>query len=180
MRWRTPPTIQFLQIIEPIRTYARCALYDNATLARGTRWRVPRCIPSGCGAHPALSRTAPVKRAAVSSLVRVLAPDTRQSGRSCPDTQTISWRPKSLRALWIPRPTVRRLDAVRGFRAPEPTTSVPPLEHGQGASLGAGNPNVRCCMIVLFNRTFLLRDVVFERLVQRLNSVNSSFHLTPC
>ena len=108
-------------------------------LARGTRWRVPRCIPSGHGAHPASSRTAPAKRAAVSSLVRMEPPRSlptpAHGDRIRRSTATKAYAARGPRTMVSPmettkghscpldtRPTVRRLETVRSFRAPEPTT----------------------------------------------------------
>jgi hypothetical protein len=69
-------------------------------LARGPI-ACPRCIPPRCGACPALSLHPPSKRSAVSSLVRVISPDTRTKG-----VPTL-WKPDSPEGL-----TVRRLNAA--------------------------------------------------------------------
>lgn len=99
--------------------------------------------PSRSGAHPASSQTAPLKRAAVSSLVRVLAPDTRHSGEppsspetlmanGCPfdrqsgepsccprsphDQPSAVWSPSGAFAPLNPRPAFRRWSTFAAIR----------------------------------------------------------------
>ena len=93
---------------------ARCALYDNAPLAREARCAPPVASLPACGAHPASSRTAPAKRAAVSSLVRMEPP------RSLP-TPAHGDR-------------VRRSTATKAYAAHGPRTMVSPMETTKGRS----------------------------------------------
>ena len=104
--------------------------FFRTILARGTRSRVPRCIPSGAWrgspGKPFSSAMQPFRRLTTRQGVGPRHPPVRAFEPRHPDPFRATkgavrapcgtHRPKSLRALWKPRPTLRGLDARQPHR----------------------------------------------------------------